>query len=222
MRPGCRFRPVDPVPPLDQVQVQLEDPALVQLRFEPPRDEHLAKLAHGILRWREVQVLCELLRDRAGATHELAPLDVDLQRLADLPEVDPGVSPESGVLRHDNRTRQVRRDAVVAHPPVHAPGRLPLRACLGRPQLHERGGRRIRRAQRPDVWKRDVDVRGTPERHRRKRGGSACRLHQRAGSATPLRGQSEPPGTVMGRINPDYPSTTILMRCPGFGCCVGS
>ena len=59
------FRAVDAVAPLDHVQIQLEDPLLGQLRFETARDQQLAHLADRILRRRQIQVLGELLRDRA-------------------------------------------------------------------------------------------------------------------------------------------------------------
>src|SRR5947209_4694016 len=80
------FRAVHAVAPLDHVQVQLEYARLRQLGLETPRDEELAQLAHRILRRREVQILCELLSDRAAAPQQAAVRPVDLERLLQLLE----------------------------------------------------------------------------------------------------------------------------------------
>ena len=72
VRARRRLHAVDAVAPLDHVQVQLEDPRLGQLGFEPPGDDQLAQLAQRIPRRRQIEVLGELLRDRARAAHELA------------------------------------------------------------------------------------------------------------------------------------------------------
>ena len=62
----------DAVAPLDHVQIDLEDARLRQRRLEPPRDDQLAQLAQRVARRRQVEVLGELLRDRAGAARRLA------------------------------------------------------------------------------------------------------------------------------------------------------
>ena len=43
--PRRRFSTVDPVTPLDHIQIDLQDALLGQLGFEPPRDDQLAQLA---------------------------------------------------------------------------------------------------------------------------------------------------------------------------------
>ena len=55
------------VAPLDDVQVELEDALLRQVILERERDQHLARLAEDAALRRQVEVLRELLRDRAAA-----------------------------------------------------------------------------------------------------------------------------------------------------------
>ena len=158
VRPRRRLRAVDAVAPLDHVEVDLEDARLAQRRLEPPRDEQLAQLAQRVLRRRQVEVLRQLLRDRAAAAEERALLEVPLERLADLLDVDPLVLPEAGVLRDEHGPLECRRDPAVAHPPLLAARRLALGARLGGPQLDEGGRRRVRGAQAGDVRQRGVHV----------------------------------------------------------------
>ena len=108
---GCRFvkigarrrlGAVDAVAPLDHVQIQLENPRFLQLGFEPPRDDQLAQLAQRILRRREIEVLRELLRDRAAAAHEAG-------RAPSRPRAIPAAA-RSRRLRAA-RTRRLRRRA---------------------------------------------------------------------------------------------------------------
>src|SRR5262245_53476229 len=66
------------VAPLHDVEVELEDASFGQLCFEATSDEQLASFSNRVLGWREIEVLGELLGDRAGAAHELHALEVDL------------------------------------------------------------------------------------------------------------------------------------------------
>ena len=91
----------DAVAPFNQVQVQLEDPHLAQLGFEPPRDQELRQLAIRIARRRQIEILRELLRDRRSAAERLGAIPVGLERRADLADVDPLVREERGVLGDD-------------------------------------------------------------------------------------------------------------------------
>src|SRR5205085_1477360 len=98
IRTGGRLGAVDPVAPLDYVQIEFEDARLLQLRFQPPRNDELAQLAQRVLRWREIEVLRQLLRDRAAAAQQPAARPVELDRLLQLIDVDAFVPPESIVL----------------------------------------------------------------------------------------------------------------------------
>ena len=62
-----------PVAPLDDVQIDLEDARLGQRRFQAARDDQLAQLPERIVRRRQIEVLRQLLRDRAGAATAPAP-----------------------------------------------------------------------------------------------------------------------------------------------------
>ena len=64
--PGRRIHTEDPVPPFDQIHVQLQDALLAQILLQQHRNDHFPGLPQGILRGREVQVLGQLLRDRAS------------------------------------------------------------------------------------------------------------------------------------------------------------
>ena len=60
-----RLRSPDAVAPLDHVEIDLEDARLGQLRFEAAGNEQLAQLPQRITRRRQIEILRELLRDRA-------------------------------------------------------------------------------------------------------------------------------------------------------------
>ena len=73
--------------------------------------------------------------------------------------------PERIVFGDEDRFFEVRRDAAVARPMLDAARRATLRAGLTRAQLDERRRHRVRRAERPDVGQRQVDV-GQQREHR--------------------------------------------------------
>jgi hypothetical protein len=66
-------------PELGDVQVQLEDPPLVERPFEPIGDDRLLELPERVPGRREVEVLGELLGNRARTSK----LDLPLPRLAE-------------------------------------------------------------------------------------------------------------------------------------------
>ena len=99
----------------------------------------------------------------------LALLEVLLDGLLQLLDVHAVVVPERRVFGHQHRAAQVVRDALVAHPPLHAPRRLALGPRLARPQLDERGRRRVARRQHAHVGHRQVEI-GEVDEDRRRRG----------------------------------------------------
>ena len=149
----------DAVAPFDDVQVELEDPDLGQLRFEPARDHQLRELALRAVRRRQVEVLRELLRDGRGAARGHAAADAVFERHAQLVEVEAVVLPERGVLRHDHGALERGRDAVVAHPSPRRPPRLAAGGGLARAQVHERRRAGILLLERSHVRQPDPAVR---------------------------------------------------------------
>jgi len=106
-------------------EIEFEDPVFGQRELEAQRGHRLLQLAQRIARRREVQVLRELLRDRARAAQPLAvaprrrqrshqpppaPAPVRAERVGDLGRVDPVVSPKSRILSDDHHALQQGRD----------------------------------------------------------------------------------------------------------------
>ncbi len=158
VRPRRRIGAVDPVAPLDHVEVDLEDPRLLELGLEAARDDQLAELPDGIPRRREVEVLGELLRDGARAAHE-----AQLHGLLQLVVIHALVLPEGRVFGDQYRALQVRRDPAVRDPALHAARRLPLRTRFMRAQLDEGGRGRILVGKCAHVRKRQVRERDPAE-----------------------------------------------------------
>ncbi len=139
-------------PQLDDVQVQLEDPRLAQRPLEAVGGHRLLQLPQRVARGREVQVLGELLGDRAGAAHPALPVggaaEGPLQfraiarippregaapvaeGLADRPPVDPVVLVEGVVLARDRRFAEPLRDRVEGNGPIGERRRVARRAVL--------------------------------------------------------------------------------------------
>ncbi len=140
IRSSSRFRTVDPVPPFDHIQIELEDSLLGELSLESSRDQQLPDFANGVLRRRQVEILRQLLRNRAGAARELHPLEVRLHRFLELLVVDTFVLPERAVFGHDHGAFELRGYSCVRHPPLDTARLLALLARLARPKLDERGG----------------------------------------------------------------------------------
>ncbi len=156
--PRGSLRPEDPVPPLDHVQIDFENPRLGERRLEAAGDDELAQLAQRAARGRQVEILRQLLGNRAGAANGTTLLPVDAHRLAKLFQVDPLVIPECSVLRHQNRPLQRLGDSGIRDPSLDVAYALPFTGRRGGSQLHERGCRGIRLGEYADVGKRQVDV----------------------------------------------------------------
>ncbi len=115
-----RLRAVHAIAPLDHVEIHLENAALAESALQANRQQNLRHLAERIARGAEVQVLRELLRDRAPAADDTLLLPVHARGLLHLGQVESVVSIERRVLTHENRTPQARRDTLDRHPPVIA------------------------------------------------------------------------------------------------------
>ncbi len=90
-------------PPLDHVEVQLEDARLREHQVHADRGDRLEVLAEVGLPGREEEVAGELLGDGAAAVESVADVPVDEVRVADRAEADARVGPEVPVLEtHDH------------------------------------------------------------------------------------------------------------------------
>ena len=157
----------------------------------------LTNLAQRIARGRQIEILRQLLRDRAGAAQRRPALDAGLDRLLDLRDVDALVIEEGAVLGGEHGPAQVHGDPRVRHPAMHPLHRPAGARGLALAQLHERGAGRIRRGERPHVGQREVGVRDHTERNSADASGHAKRSLDRRGTLHPL--------------------TTILIRAPTRG-----
>ena len=73
--------------------------------FEPARDDQLAKLTHGVARRRQVQVLGQLLGNRAAALDDAPRPEIDPGGAPQADEVDAIMLVEAPVLRGGRRRR---------------------------------------------------------------------------------------------------------------------
>src|SRR5437764_632617 len=111
--------------PLRSSEIELEDPVLGQRELEAQRGHRLLQLPQRIARRREVQVLRELLCDRARAAQPLAvvprrrdrphqaPAAVRAERVGDLGRLDAVMSAKPRILSDDDHALQQRRDVAV-------------------------------------------------------------------------------------------------------------
>src|SRR5215471_5006913 len=129
----------DTVTPLDHVEIDLEDAGFRPAELQKLGDVGLDPLAQEPAAWPEQDVLCGLLRDRAGAA-ELAAGAESLERRADLLEIEAVVEAEAGVLRAHHRAYERGRDLRQRDPA------LPDRRARSRADEHQR---RRRRRQQP-------------------------------------------------------------------------
>src|SRR5437867_9086609 len=111
----------DTVTPFDDVQIELQNASLRESRLEAPRNDQLLELTDGIARWGQVEVLRKLLRDRAGAADRLSPFEVDLERGANLFDINAVMLPEAAVFRDEHGAFDMGRHARVRYPPLHLP-----------------------------------------------------------------------------------------------------
>ena len=133
----------DALAPFDDVEVDLEDPALVHHVLDHDRNQRFLALAPRRALTREEQVLRELLRDGRATRDDPALATILLARLLDRLPVEALMIHEARVFRDHDRALEVRRDARVRDPGVlEARARIAL-AHLLEPGAHECGGIRI-------------------------------------------------------------------------------
>src|SRR5690606_29249965 len=94
---GRRLGPEYPVPPLDAVQVHLEDALLGPQGFQQQGEPDFQPLAHPAAAGPEEQVLGHLLAEGAGAAQAAAPAVV-FQRIADGRQIEAPVLGEALIL----------------------------------------------------------------------------------------------------------------------------
>jgi hypothetical protein len=141
---------VDAGPELDDVQVELEDPALAEGSLELPGEDGLTGFPQRAPRGGQPEVLRELLSDRRGSARRLPALDRAVERLAHLARVEPAVVKEGDVLGRDDRALDVGRDGRVGHPRPLDSIVAPRRALFGAVALDEGGGPRRAGGERRD------------------------------------------------------------------------
>ena len=151
--------------PFDDVQVDLQDPALFHDMLDHDGDERLLPLAPGRALARQEEILRQLLRDGRAARDDAALLAVLLARFLDRFPVEALMIDETRVFRDHDRALQVRRDALVRHPRVAQLGLRVLLAQHLQALLHEGGGLGIVVAPPPDAREerklhREEDSRG--------------------------------------------------------------
>src|SRR2546425_9523384 len=110
----------DLVAPFRDVQVEFQDAFLGEAPLELPGDQRFMHFAQEALLGGEVEVLRQLLRDRAPPALQLSLLPIARERLLEALPIKPVVLVERRVLRHDDRPLQMRRDARQRRP---GPGR---------------------------------------------------------------------------------------------------
>jgi len=181
MEPPARggLGPEHAVAPLDDVEVDLEDARLGQVIFEREGDQDLAQLADEAAPRRQVQVLGQLLGDRAAADRHRALVPVGRDRVLERMQVDAVVAVEAFVLGVDHRGAQVARDRRQRPPLPLERERLAGGLGVRAPQVDER-----RRGRVLDGEPRGVGDRAPqPQRaHRDREGGD---LDEATGGAEP-------------------------------------
>ncbi len=145
---ACRLDPPDLGPQLHDIEIEFQNPLLAQPVLQPPGGERLLHFAERIARGREIEILGQLLADRARAANpvpagpgpaqhspqlraipRIGPVELVAtvaQRLPDLLVVDPGVLVEPVVLRDQHRAAHHRSDLLSRHRLVEPPRRRTL------------------------------------------------------------------------------------------------
>ena len=179
VRTGGGLRAEDPRAPLDHVQVELEDAVLVQPPLQSLGHDQLQGLPEkGAVR-AEVQVLGELLRDRAapsdlvpvrprvgdgprqgsqvrGTPPGELPVTAPADFLGERHPVDPPVLAEAIILRHEHGAHEVRRDVSEPPPLVSELERRPRGVGFPETLLDERRALGIPGGQGPRVGDDDI------------------------------------------------------------------
>ena len=110
-----RLHPIRPIAVIDPIQIRLEDLGLRVLMLDLDREDRLVQLAqHGAV-FREVDVLDELLGDRAAALVEAKVEQVVEAGLARAQQVQTAVLVKAAVLDGDGRLLHRRRDLLQRH-----------------------------------------------------------------------------------------------------------
>jgi hypothetical protein len=151
------------------IQVQLEDPLLVEVRLEPPGPQDLAHLAGGAAR-RAAQQARQLHRDRGAARDDSAGSNIVPQRAGECAHFHAPVVVEPAILHCDERLQHLGIDlAERDESAARAVGR-PRRAQQHAGAVEQGDGRNG-----PGVGERGWEGRSDPERER---GGDAGRERQ--------------------------------------------
>src|SRR5439155_7191375 len=138
-----RLRAAKPVAPTRGHSGGVQDAFLGEAPLELPGDERLVRFAQEPFLRRKIEVLRELLCDRAPTALQLPLLPIARDRLLETLPINPVVLVERRVLGHDDRPLQMRRDARQRRPGPRRPEGLALLGSLGPPLLDEQAGRRI-------------------------------------------------------------------------------
>jgi hypothetical protein len=159
---GRRLRPVDAVAPLDDVQVDLQDPMLPPYELEQEGEVRLEALPDPASALPEEHVPGTLHRDRPRAVQVAAAMaSVVGERATDGGDVDPAMEEEACVLCRDDRAEKRGVHLVERHPAL----RDPAARRLDEAGDHQRRERRIEEAIEDDRARRDEHERdGNPGR----------------------------------------------------------
>jgi hypothetical protein len=114
---GRRLDAVDARPPLDVVDVELEDALLAEDDFGRNGERQVVELSHRVPAGAAEEVLYQLLRDRRRAARYLTIEDLRA-RSAHLLEVEAPVFPEAAVLGSEDGVRDVARESLVRDVPL--------------------------------------------------------------------------------------------------------
>ena len=113
---GGRAHPDDrgraPLRQVDLIQVALQNLVLAVEGLETERRQRLPQLARQGPLAAGVEVLGELLGDRAATLHDLAALHVGEQGARERARIDTGMPVEAAVLHRDDRVQQLLRQVV--------------------------------------------------------------------------------------------------------------
>jgi hypothetical protein len=126
---GRRLDAVDPISPLDDVEVDFQDSLLRERIFQPPGEEGFLELSSVAPLGREKEVLRELLGDGRRPADSAPLLPVALESPPDLVDVESFVAEEARVLAHEDGVDEILRDPIKGNPVLDA---------LFSPRTHQR------------------------------------------------------------------------------------
>ena len=146
-----RLAAENPVAPLDDVEVELEDAPFVEDGFQHHRDRGFLGLAPVASLSRKKQVLGQLLRNRRASGDDPAFAHILVHRQLNAVPVEAFVIDELRIFGGNHRLLEIDRNPLVGHPHVLQARLRPLGLQLGKPHRHERGFARRVVAPPPDV-----------------------------------------------------------------------